>query len=219
LAESIPVPVNARDPITKAADYKVPWSSRPFRGFSGSSNVNEVECPIKEKAPVTEQQWLTIYRDTIQALYGYMARRTGGNRELSEDIVQETYLRALENWRHKAAPAAPIAWLKRVAQNILIDYVRHSRWTVPVESRPDIGTADDGSGDRLNSLMLFKAISSLGRKKARIIQAFYYEGMNIEEIAKDVKISERAVEGQLRRARRSLKSLLPDRQSNGGKNE
>jgi RNA polymerase sigma factor (sigma-70 family) len=63
------------------------------------------------------------------------------------------------------------------------------------------------------------AISSLGRKKAKIIEAFYYDGMSAKEIADSMAISERAVEGQLRRARQSLKSLLPEIKTNGGKSE
>jgi RNA polymerase sigma factor (sigma-70 family) len=63
------------------------------------------------------------------------------------------------------------------------------------------------------------AISSLGRKKAKILEIFYYDGLSVREIASKMDISERAVEGQLRRARQSLKSLLPENKSNGGKNE
>jgi RNA polymerase sigma factor (sigma-70 family) len=62
------------------------------------------------------------------------------------------------------------------------------------------------------------AISSLGRKKARILEAFYYDGKSVKEIAEIMAISERAVEGQLRRARQSLKSLLPEIKKNGEKN-
>lgn len=69
---------------------------------------------------MTEQQWLKIYRETVHPLYGYMARRTRGNRELSEDIVQESYLRALDNWKRKTMPDSPLAWLKRVARNVLM---------------------------------------------------------------------------------------------------
>jgi hypothetical protein len=39
---------------------------------------------------VTEQQWLKMYRETVHPLYGYMARRTRGNRELTEDIVPDS---------------------------------------------------------------------------------------------------------------------------------
>ena len=168
---------------------------------------------------MTEQQWLATYRETVRDLYGYLARRTGGNRELSEDIVQESYLRALQSWKDKGLPDSPAAWLKRVAQNILIDYLRRAKWIDKSAIRPEAGAVDPPPADPVRSLQIFSAISSLGRKKAAILEAFYYEGKSVPEIAAQTRISERSVEGQLRRARRSLKSLLPDLRSNGGKNE
>ncbi len=166
---------------------------------------------------MTEQQWLTIYRETVHPLYGYMARRTGGNRELSEDIVQESYLRALDSWKHKTVPDSPLAWLKRVAQNIFFDYLRQRKWidNSDVNLSPDAGRTT--SEDRIKSLEIASAIASLGREKAAILEAFYYDGMSVREIATEMAISERAVEGLLRRARRSLKSLLPDLNPHGEK--
>jgi RNA polymerase sigma-70 factor (ECF subfamily) len=166
---------------------------------------------------VTEQQWLNTYRETVHPLYGYMAKRTGGNRELTEDIVQESYLRALDDWTRKRVPASPLAWLKKVARNILIDFLRKKRWNykADLDNEPDVGFQK--SEDQFESLELFLAISSLGRKKARILEAFYYDGMSIREIANELTISEKAVEGRLRQARLSLKSLLPNLRQNGGK--
>lgn len=168
---------------------------------------------------MTEQQWLKIYRDTVHPLYGYLARRTGGNRELTEDIVQESYLRALDNWNRKDAPDSPLAWLKRVARNILVDYLRRRKWDRQVDLNLQSNPGQKTSEDSIRSLEVFSAISSLGRKKAKILETFYYEGMSVREIASEMAISERAVEGHLRRARRSLKSLLPDSNQNGGRDE
>ena len=160
-----------------------------------------------------EQRWLKTYRETVHLLYGYMARRTGGNRELTEDIVQESYLRALNSWNRKV-PDSPLAWLKRVARNILIDYLRQKKWDNKdnLDLYPDTGNLS--SKDLFKSLEIFLAISSLGRKKAKILEAFYYDGKSLKEIANERAISERAVEGQLRRARQSLKSLLPELKPN-----
>jgi RNA polymerase sigma-70 factor (ECF subfamily) len=168
---------------------------------------------------VKEQQWLKMYRETVHPLFGYMARRTRGNRELTEDIVQESYLRALDSWNRKTVPDSPLAWLKRVARNILIDYLRQKRWINKGDLDLNPDTGNQTSEDQFESSEMFLAISSLGRKKARILEAFYYDGMSIREIANEMAISERAVEGQLRRARQSLKSLLPDSKPNGGKND
>lgn len=166
-----------------------------------------------------EQEWLKIYRETVHPLYGYMGKRTGGDQALTEDIVQESYLRALDSWNLKSVPDIPLAWLKRVARNILIDYLRQKKRDSKdgADSYPD--ARSETSEDAFESLEMFLAVTSLGRKKARIIEAFYYDGLSVREIASEMAISERAVEGLLRRARQSLKSLLPDSTPDGGKND
>jgi RNA polymerase sigma-70 factor (ECF subfamily) len=168
---------------------------------------------------VTEQQWIKIYRETVHPLYGYTARRTGGIQELTEDIVQESYLRALDNWKQKSMPESPLAWLKRVARNILIDFLRQKKW----ESKVNLNNVSDAGQrtprDQIKSLEMFLAISSLGKKKAGILEAFYFDGRSVREIADMKKISERAVEGQLRRARQSLKTILPEQIPQGGNND
>jgi len=165
---------------------------------------------------MTEQQLMKIYQETIHPLYGYMARRTGGNRELTEDIVQESYLRALDSWKSGAPPDIPLAWLKRVARNVLIDYLRQKKREYKSEGDLGSNAGQPTAEDQFESLELFLAITSLGRRKARVIEAFYYDGMKVREIADEMAISDRAVEGYLRRARQALKSLLPDSEVDGG---
>jgi RNA polymerase sigma-70 factor (ECF subfamily) len=167
---------------------------------------------------VLEQQWLQIYRETVHPLYGYMAKRTGGDRALTEDIVQESYLRALANWKHMNIPDVPLAWLKQVARNILIDHLRRNKWDVKAGPDLQVDAGHRTPADDFESLEIFRAITSLGRKKARILEAFYYDGMSVREIAGEMGVSERAVEGLLRRARQSLRSFFPDPESDGGKN-
>jgi RNA polymerase sigma-70 factor (ECF subfamily) len=137
---------------------------------------------------------------------------------LTEDIVQESYLRALGSWKQRAAPDAPLAWLRQVARNILIDYLRRNKWDA--KARPGAPAQADprARADEFESLEIFLAMASLGRKKARALEAFYYDGMSVREIAGEMAISERAVEGLLRRARGSLRFLLPDPRPRGGKN-
>jgi RNA polymerase sigma-70 factor (ECF subfamily) len=168
---------------------------------------------------LTEQQWMTVYRETAHSLYGYVARRTSGNRALTEDIVQETLLRALGDWRKETIPDSPLAWLRRVAQRILIDYLRRSKRAREVALRPDFEAADPAAETVFGSLDPVLAISSLGRKKARVMEAFYFDGLGNREISAEMGISERAVEGLLRRARQSLKGRLPESKPQGGYHE
>jgi RNA polymerase sigma-70 factor (ECF subfamily) len=175
-----------------------------------------VDVPRKEPEAVQEEQWLSIYRETVHPLYGYLAKRTGGNRALTEDIVQESYLRALDGWRNKPVPDTPLAWLKQVARNILIDHLRRRKWDADAGPAGADGVASRTPADEFESLELFLAVASLGRRKARALEAFYFDGLSVREIAGEMAVSERAVEGLLRRARGSLRAVLPDPRPEGG---
>ncbi len=72
----------------------------------------------------TEERVRRIYRDTLDDFYGVVSRRCDGDRELAEDVVQETWLRAVRSWRADGIPERPMAWLTTVASRILANHYR-----------------------------------------------------------------------------------------------
>jgi DNA-directed RNA polymerase specialized sigma24 family protein len=90
---------------------------------------------------ISEEELLTVYRDTIRPLYAFVARRArSGSRALVEDVVQETYLRAVRHWRRNGFPHNPLAWLQTVAANLVASHYRRR----PTESleQLDVDPAD-----------------------------------------------------------------------------
>jgi len=77
--------------------------------------------------PLPEDEVDLMYRETIRPLYAYVSRRVGGDRSLAEDLVQEAWIRALDNWSVKGVPNEPLAWLLRVSRNILVSHFRRIR--------------------------------------------------------------------------------------------
>ncbi|RFM30133.1 RNA polymerase sigma factor [Deminuibacter soli] len=49
------------------------------------------------------------------------------NLQLVEDVVQETFVKALQVWKFNAVPGNPQAWLMRVAKNASIDLIRRQQ--------------------------------------------------------------------------------------------
>jgi RNA polymerase sigma-70 factor (ECF subfamily) len=109
-----------------------------------------------------------------------------------------------------------LAWLKQVARNILIDYLRRKKWDADAGPAGADGVESRTPADEFESLEIFLAIAALGRRKARALEAFYFDGLSVREIAGEMAVSERAVEGLLRRARGSLRAVLPDPRLEGG---
>jgi len=163
-----------------------------------------------------DERILAIYRDTIDTLYRYVSRRCGGDRALAEDVTQETWLRAVREWSKKGPPDQPIAWLTAVARNLLVSYFRRVQPAAldALRSEEAMAVTDDGraagSADAVAAVTL--ALSRMPAPQAGLIETFHFDEHRMSEIARAEGVSERAVEGRLRRARlrlrRELESLL-----------
>ncbi len=166
---------------------------------------------------LTEAELVRIYREHTGPLYAYVSRRAGGDAALAEDIVQETWLRAVTSWPRRGIPDQPPAWLIRVARNLLVSHFRRKRpqSVDPTELalehdrlRPDTPWA---------AALVAWGLSRMRRRQAALIEAFHFEGKSTREIAAEYGLSERAVEGRLRRARQNLEQhLRPYLSTEGG---
>jgi RNA polymerase sigma-70 factor, ECF subfamily len=155
---------------------------------------------------LSEKQLQEIYQDTVRPLYQFISRRTSGDRELTEDLIQATFLRAVVDWQRNGVPSEPLAWLNTVARNLTVDHYRRERLEDRSAPRGSVLWSFD-TGISLKDLIR-KVLTLVRGDQRRLIRAFYFEGRTTREIAKDLKISERAVEGRLRRARRALRGRL-----------
>lgn len=148
-----------------------------------------------------------IYRETIDELFAFVTRRCDSDRDLAEDITQETWLRAVRAWRTDRIPERPLAWLSTVAARLLSNLRR----------RPAAERFDDGSGDTVQApdtstndraareSLVRVALSRIPDLQSRLLRAFHFERRPVAEIAANLGISERGVEGRLRRARQKLR--------------
>ena len=167
---------------------------------------------------ITEAELERIYDDTIVELYGYVSRRCGGRRELAEDITQEAWFRALRHWRAHGAPDKPLGWLTTVARNLLVSYFRrHEPVALDAVSADEVLAAVDAnavSDSAEVASLVSKALSRIPPSEAQLLETFHYDRLKMSQLAEMHGISERAVEGRLRRARerlrRELESALKD---------
>lgn len=155
-----------------------------------------------------EDELILQYRATIGPLYAYVSRRVGGDRALAEDIVQDTWMRALDDWPRRGTPDEPLAWLRRVARNVLVSHFRRA-----LPQPVDPATLDIGD-DRFTpetpdaAALVGWGLARLRPRQAALLEAFHFEGRSVAEIAAGSGVSERAVEGRLRRARARLRNKL-----------
>ena len=153
----------------------------------------------------------------MEKLYAFVSRRCSGSRELAEDVTQETFLRAVSAWSGGNRPDEPIAWLQTVARNLLLNHYRKKR-PKSVDAQALASYLDQPSSQGLDpSAVICWGLAKVRSTDAALLEAFYLEKQSGRVISGRLGISERAVEGRLRRARLSLRSALqPYLEANGG---
>ncbi len=164
---------------------------------------------------VSQSELMSIYKETIRPLYLYVSRRTGGQRDLTEDVVQETFVRAWQNW-HRRRADNPLAWLKTVAHNLLVNHFRqlkpHSLDEInfdPVSDTP-LTAPDDVAWVQMG-------LTRIKKNYSEILEMHYFDEKNFKEISAQLSITERAVEGRIHRARLALRKQVQKLiKANGG---
>ena len=157
---------------------------------------------------LADEDVIRTYRETIRPLYAYVSRRVGGDHALAEDLVQETWMRALDTWPSRGVPRDPAAWLMRVARNTLVSHFRRLP-PQPIDPASIDLEAERFTPDTPDSAVIVSwGLARIRRSHAELLEAFYFDEKSIREIADERRRSERAVEGRLRRARAKLRKTL-----------
>ena len=157
---------------------------------------------------LSEEEWIATYREHVAGLYAWVSMRAGADRALAEDVTQEAWLRALADWRRKGRPKEPLAWLRTVARNLILNHFRRRRPERLEAGELDLDRAAYEPATPGAAALLQWGLSRLREGQARLLEAHHLDGKGIGTIATELGLSERAVEGRLRRSRIALRETL-----------
>lgn len=148
-----------------------------------------------------------IYKKYADKVFNYFWYRTGHNKPLSEDLMQETFLRAFERRsKYQARGYSYLTYLLTIAHNLLIDYYRRPK-SIPVEDVPTDIVPYEITHDldkKSDAEALWRAVQTLPKQNRDILLMFYQEDMSVRDIAEVMQMSENAVKLNLSRTRKKL---------------
>jgi RNA polymerase sigma-70 factor (ECF subfamily) len=154
----------------------------------------------------------TLYDEHAAALTAYVRRLTHGDRQLAEDIVQETLVRA---WRNagRVPTGAWRPWLFVTARHLVIDAAR-SRRARPVEVSPELIDSvvqDDSLDAALDAVLIADALRVLSAEHRQVLFDAYYRGQTAAQIAAARDLPAGTVRSRLHYALRALRLALQER--------
>ena len=153
------------------------------------------------------QELVKNYSDMIYNI----AKRYLGNAEDAKDIVQETFIKYINQIKQKGEFENEDYikhWLIRVALNLCnneVSSARHKR-NVSIENYKELESIVDFNSKIVCSELLDK----LSKKYRNVFVLFYFEDLKISEISKLLNISESSVKTRLKRAREKLRKAFKD---------
>lgn len=170
-------------------------------------NANQDQTLIaKAKADPTHYEQL--YTKYATAIFNYFWYRTGHNRDIAEDLMQETFIRAFKNLNsYQERGYSYRTYLQTIAHNLLVNYYRSAKAialddvvNIPAEPIRDIN-------DKIDAKQVWQAIQEdLTKSEQNVVLLKYRQELPIKDIARITHKSENAVKLQLSRARKKLRN-------------
>ena len=156
------------------------------------------------------EHWIRTWRAPLTGLLGAWGAPWGDAAELAQDTLVEGFL-ARERLRGDPMdPQVAGPWLRGIARNLLRASQRQTARSTPHEVSLDnfaeASSEPEPEDPRLEPLRL--AIDRLPETSRSVLYLHYLEDSPLADVAALLGISERAVEGRLRRARHALQQLL-----------
>ncbi len=158
-----------------------------------------------------------LYVSYFKQVY-YYAFSIAKDRELAQDAVQETFLKAYRHIELLEQLEQKEAWLKTVSRHVIIDMYRKQRREMCVYS----GSRDAFLGDTdvertvVDQHFLRELLSSLNPINRQSLLLVYEYGLTYEQLADRQKTSISAVKSRIHRAKQKLRGVALQMERNMG---
>lgn len=138
----------------------------------------------------------------------FLLNLTGGDEMLSDDLAQDTFLKAYLHLRQFKGISQFSTWLFRIAYNQFYDY--HRKYKIDfydnIEDAASQIPVEESSRELVNDLQT--AMQCLKSEEKAVILLHYMEDLPIEKISEITEMPINTVKSHLHRARKKMKWIM-----------
>jgi len=154
-----------------------------------------------------------LYQKYRQELMGYFFRRTSGKDSLSQDLVQQVFMRIIK-YRHTYKDGAAFRpWMYQLARNVFIDEYRSWQPLANASTlqQQEYVDPEPSTHTRLEQqeavYFLQKALQQLPAESQQLIDLCKYQALPYRKVAQILNISEGNVKVRLHRSIKALSKV------------
>lgn len=135
----------------------------------------------------------------------FFLNQTLGDSQLSDDLAQDTFIKAYTNIASFKGLASFQTWIMRIAYNVFYDYTRRHRITEDVDVVPQRSSSGAQTALQMD---IYAALALLKPDERSCITLQLIEGYDIAGIAKITGMKEGTVKSHLSRGKEKLATYL-----------
>ena len=138
----------------------------------------------------------------------FFLNQTLGDEQLSDDLAQETFLKAYLNITKFRGLSSFSTWLMRIAYNVFYDDVRARKQTEDVDTSISALRQSASAGDSNLKMDIYTALALLKPDERTCITLQLIDGYPIDQISKITGVQENTVKSHLRRGKEKMTIYL-----------
>ena len=156
--------------------------------------IKDAEIISLMQNPRTQDKGVRALMDAYQSRLYWHIRRIIVDGDLAQDTLQETFIKAYQNFHQFKNDSQLYTWLYRIATNEALQQVNKMKKMQKTDEDPEYHmqnlVADNAQSDADEiQILLQKAIQSLPEKQKLVFMMRYYDDLPYEEISKIVDMS------------------------------
>ena len=137
----------------------------------------------------------------------FFLNQTLGDEQLSDDLAQETFIKAYVNITKFRGISSFSTWLMRIAYNVFYDEVRSRKQTEDIDESPAIRQSS-ASGDSNLKMDVYAALALLKPDERTCVTLQLNDGYPIDQIAKITGMNDNTVKSHLKRGKDKMANYL-----------
>ena len=144
--------------------------------------------------------------DYIPALYRFVSRRLGGDRELAREIVQTTICKVMGKLGSFRGESTLVTWLCACCRNEIAGHFRrkarpYREVDLELDDMPAAGGPEHRVLQREKARLVHEALDTVPPRYGKALEWKYLEKVSVREIAERLGVGPKAAESLLTRAR------------------
>lgn len=172
------------------------------------SQISDIALVAQVVAFGNKRAFDSLVKKYQASIRRFFLHQTLGDKELSDDLAQETFIKAYTHLTTFKNLSNFSTWLFRIAYNVFYDYIRNRKETSGLEDW-EVDATYQIEQKRIGEEMdIYRGLSLLKETERTCVTLHYMEDLPIEKIAAIMEIPSGTVKSHISRGKEKLANFL-----------